>query len=70
MTLDGRTRTIAFDGSNILDSARQEIVVRTPSFRDRLKFEVKGRSIMFGLAYNFGSNGKPRREQGFDFAMR
>lgn len=54
-------------GQNILDSARQEIVIRTPSFRDRLKFEVKGRSIMFGLAYNFGQGNNRRRQDGFDF---
>jgi hypothetical protein len=55
-------------GQNILDSARQEIVIRTPNFRDRLKFEVKGRAILLGLAYNFGQGtGRRRQDQGFDF---
>jgi outer membrane receptor protein involved in Fe transport len=55
-------------GQNILDSARQEIVIRTPTFRDRLKFEVRGRALLFGLAYNFGQgNSRRRPDQGFDF---
>jgi hypothetical protein len=55
-------------GQNILDSAKQEIVIRTPSFRDRLEFRVRGRAVLFGLAYNFGQgNGKRRADDRFDF---
>lgn len=55
-------------GQNILDSARQEIVIRAPSFRDRVKFEVRGRAVLLGLAYNFGQgNNRRRQDQGFDF---
>jgi outer membrane receptor protein involved in Fe transport len=55
-------------GQNILDSARQEIVIRTPSFRDRLKFKVRGRAVLLGLAYNFGQgNGRKRQDDRFDF---
>jgi hypothetical protein len=58
--------SLLLTGQNILDSARQEIVFTTPSFRDRLKFEVRGRALMFGLAYNFGQ-GRRKPDQGFDF---
>nr|WP_314442733.1 TonB-dependent receptor [uncultured Sphingomonas sp.] len=55
-------------GQNILDSARQEIVIRTPNFRDKLKFEVRGRAVLLGLAYNFGQgNGRRRQDDRFDF---
>jgi outer membrane receptor protein involved in Fe transport len=60
--------SLLMTGQNILDSAMQEVVIRTPAFRDRLKFEVKGRALLFGLAYNFGQgNGRRRPDQGFDF---
>ena len=50
------------------DSARQEIVIRTPSFRDRLKFEVRGRAVLLGFAYNFGQGNSRRPQQNnFDF---
>jgi outer membrane receptor protein involved in Fe transport len=55
-------------GQNIFDSARQEIVLRSPSFRDRLKFEVRGRALLFGFAFNFGQgNNRRPQNQGFDF---
>jgi outer membrane receptor protein involved in Fe transport len=55
-------------GQNIFDSARQEIVINTPAFRDRLKFKVRGRAVLFGLAYNFGQgNSRRPQPQGFDF---
>jgi outer membrane receptor protein involved in Fe transport len=55
-------------GQNILDSARQEVVIRTPTFRDRLDLKVRARSVMLGLSYNFGGNGGRRRpDQGFEF---
>lgn len=55
-------------GQNILDSARQEIVVKTPAFRDRLEFKVRGRAVLFGFAYNFGQGGnKKPQNPGFDF---
>ena len=55
-------------GQNILDSAKQEIVIRTPAFRDRLEFRVRGRAVLLGLAYNFGQgNGRKRQDDRFDF---
>ncbi|GAA3996232.1 TonB-dependent receptor domain-containing protein [Sphingomonas humi] len=55
-------------GQNILDSARQDVVVRTPAFRDRLEFKVRGRAVLFGFAYSFGQGGnKKPQPQGFDF---
>jgi outer membrane receptor protein involved in Fe transport len=55
-------------GQNILDTARQEIVIRTPTFRDRLDLKVRARSVMLGLSYNFGgTSGRRRPDQGFDF---
>ena len=55
-------------GQNILDSARQEVVINTPAFRDRLKFKVRGRAVLLGIAYNFGQgNNRRTQPQGFDF---
>ena len=55
-------------GQNILDSASQKVVIRTPSFRDRVDFKVRARAVFVGLSYNFGGNsGRRRPDQGFDF---
>lgn len=55
-------------GQNIFDSARQEVVINTPAFEDHLKFKVRGRALLFGLAYNFGQGTNRRPQpQGFDF---
>lgn len=60
--------SLLLTGQNILDSAKQEVVIRTPAFRDKLKFEVRGRAVLVGLAYNFGQgNGKRRQDDRFDF---
>jgi outer membrane receptor protein involved in Fe transport len=60
--------SLLLSGQNIFDSARQELVIRTPTFRDRLDLKVRARAFFAGLSYNFGgSSGKRRPEPGFDF---
>lgn len=60
--------SLVFTGQNILNSARQEIVIRTPTVRDRLVQKLRGRMLMLGFAYNFGgSSGKKKPEAGFEF---
>jgi outer membrane receptor protein involved in Fe transport len=54
-------------GQDILGTARQKIVIRTPSFRDTLDFKVNARALFLGLSYNFGGTNGRRRPEGFDF---
>ena len=55
-------------GQNVLDTAKQTIVIRTPILRDRLEQRVRGRVIQFGLSYNFGgTSNKRRQDPAFDF---
>ena len=60
--------SLLLTGQNVLDTAKQEIVVRTPLLRDRLVQRVRGRLLMAGLSYNFGgTNNRKRQDPGFDF---
>ena len=59
--------SLLLTGQNVLDSAKQTVVIRAPFIRDRLEQRVRGRIVMLGLSYNFGGNGKARKDPGFDF---
>lgn len=55
-------------GQDVLDSARQVSVLETPTIRDRIEQRGTGRIVLFGLAYNLGSQtGRKRPEAGFEF---
>jgi outer membrane receptor protein involved in Fe transport len=60
--------SLLLTGQNVLDTARQVVVIRTPVLRDRLEQKVQGRLIMAGFSWNFGGTSNRRRpDQGFDF---
>jgi outer membrane receptor protein involved in Fe transport len=60
--------SLLMTGQNVLDTAKQTIVIRTPILRDRLEQRVRGRVIQFGLSYNFGgTSNKRRQDPAFDF---
>jgi outer membrane receptor protein involved in Fe transport len=55
-------------GQNMLDSARFRTVYRTPTTTEESRHKGTGRIIFLGATYTLGNtNGRPRREQGFDF---
>jgi outer membrane receptor protein involved in Fe transport len=60
--------SLVLTGQNVLDSARQVIFYETPTLRDRISQKGAGRTFLFGLTYNLGSqNGRRRPEPAFDF---
>jgi outer membrane receptor protein involved in Fe transport len=60
--------SLLLTGQNVLDTAKQVVVIRTPLLRDRLEQKVQGRLIMAGISWNFGGTSNRRRpDQGFDF---
>jgi outer membrane receptor protein involved in Fe transport len=59
--------SLLLTGQNILDSAKQEVVIRTPILRDRLEQRVSGRIFMAALSYNFGGANRKPKEPAFDF---
>lgn len=54
-------------GQDILGTARQKVVIKTPTLRDRLDFKVNARALFLGLSWNFGGNGRRRQDERFDF---
>ncbi|GAA4010902.1 TonB-dependent receptor [Sphingomonas swuensis] len=54
-------------GQDVLGTARQKVVIRTPSLRDELDFKVNSRALFLGLTYNFGGSSAKKRPEGFDF---
>ncbi|WP_300972858.1 TonB-dependent receptor [Sphingomonas sp. LHG3406-1] len=59
--------SLLLTGQDILGTARQKVVIRTPTVRDELDFKVGARAFFVGLAYNFGGNGRRRQDERFDF---
>ena len=60
--------SLLLTGQNIFDTAKQEVVIRTPLLRDRLEQRVRGRVILAGLSYNFGgTSNRKRQDPAFDF---
>jgi outer membrane receptor protein involved in Fe transport len=61
--------SLLLTGQDVLASARQVAVFRTPTLRDRVSQTGAGRVILAGLAVNFGgATGKRKpQEPGFDF---
>ena len=56
-------------GQNVLDSAKSVSVFETPTLRDRITQKGTGRTVLFGLTYNFGGQtGRRRPEPAFDFS--
>ena len=52
---------------DLFDTAKAELVVKTPTLRDRIRQTGMGRVLLFGLSYNFGGQSQRQRDQGFDF---
>lgn len=60
--------SLSFTGQNILDTARQDIVIDTPILRDRVRRRGPGPALYLGLTWNLGSHkGRKQSEPAFDF---
>jgi outer membrane receptor protein involved in Fe transport len=60
--------SLVLTAQNILDSARQVLVIDTPTIRDRVTQRGGGRLFLLSLSYNLGNpGGRRRQEPGFDF---
>lgn len=59
--------SLLLSGQDILGTARQEVVIRTPAVQDRLDFKVGARAVFLGLTYNFGGTSRRRQDERFDF---
>lgn len=57
--------SVALTGQNVLDSAKQVLVIDTPTIHDRITQRGPGRIFMLGLTWNLGSG--RRRPDTFDF---
>ena len=58
---------LSVSGQDVLGTARQVIVFRSPTIRDRLVQRGNGRTILFSLAYNWGKQTGRKQDPGFDF---
>lgn len=60
--------SLVLTGQNVLDTARQTLVIETPTIRDRITQQGTGRIFMLGLTYNLGSqSGRRRADTGIEF---
>ena len=59
--------SLVLTAANILDSAKQTVVIDTPAIRDRITQRGPGRIFLLGLTYTLGSQGRRRQEPAFDF---
>jgi hypothetical protein len=59
--------TFVVTAQDVLGSARNRLVVETPTVRDEIVCELDMRAVFVGLTYSFGGNGKRPREAGFEF---
>ena len=60
--------SLTVTAQDVLDTIRREIVIDTPTLRDRTVFDGNARALFVGFTYNF-AKGPPRKQQqpGFDF---
>ncbi len=60
--------SLTFTGQNILDTARQLIVIDSPLLRDRIRQKGPGPILLFGINWNIGNTKAKRKpEPAFDF---
>lgn len=60
--------SLVLTAQNVLDTARQTVVIDTPTIRDRITQRGVGRIFFAGITYNLGSqNGRKRPDAGIDF---
>ncbi|MES2987789.1 MAG: TonB-dependent receptor [Pseudomonadota bacterium] len=53
---------------NLLDTAKQEVFISTPTIRDRFQQRGPGQIFLLSATYNFGNpGGRKQREPGFEF---
>ena len=54
-------------GQNVLDSARQVVVFKTPTLQDKITQTGMGRVLLAGITYNFGGQNGRQKDPAFDF---
>ncbi|WP_066797575.1 outer membrane beta-barrel family protein [Sphingomonas soli] len=60
--------SLVLTAQNVLDTAKQVTVIRTPLIRDRIEQRGPGRLFLLSATYNFGNpGGRKQREPGFEF---
>lgn len=58
---------LSVSGQDVLGTARQVVVFKSPTLRDRLTQRGNGRMILASLAYNWGKQTGKKQDPGFDF---
>ncbi|HEX8568562.1 MAG TPA: TonB-dependent receptor [Caulobacteraceae bacterium] len=60
--------SLVVTAQDVLDTIRREVVIDTPTLKDRTVFDGNARAVFVGFTYNF-AKGPPRKQQqpGFDF---
>ena len=60
--------SLLLTAQNVLETAKQVVVVSTPTIRDRFEQRAPGRLFLLSATYNFGNpGGRRQREPAFDF---
>ncbi|HET9355160.1 MAG TPA: outer membrane beta-barrel family protein [Sphingomicrobium sp.] len=59
--------SLLLTGQNLLDSLRQETVIESDAFRDRITSRGPGRTVLAGITLNFGNSNRRRQDQGIEF---
>jgi hypothetical protein len=60
--------SLLLTGQDVLSTAKQVTVIRSPVLRDDTRIKGTGRVLMFGLSYNLGVPNNRRQEPAFDFS--